>query len=380
MCRVLYHQRMKICYVTAARIPSERPHAYAIVKMCAAMAKQGHEVVLMTPNKASPNLGTDVFVAYGEEKTFEHIRIPASDRLASGMPGALGFWMDFFSFAIRLFLDHGSALKSADLIYTRDAYLALLFPRAKVVLELHTLPARTFLLRKVLRSVRRVAAISRGLADDIAGFAGRKDIIVLPDAVDFDRFSRLPDKTEARTELGLDANRTLALYAGNFYPWKGADTFADVAALAPDLSIVLVGGTDEADFQRVFAKTTESENLVVRRFEQQGRVPLYLAAADILVIPNMRGTAISERHTSPLKLFEYMATGKPIVASDLPSLREVLDETCAVFFDPGDAEDLLRAIRKALEPDVAVRIGLASVARARVYSWEERARKVLDML
>jgi glycosyltransferase involved in cell wall biosynthesis len=106
-----------------------------------------------------------------------------------------------------------------------------------------------------------------------------------------------------------------------------------------------------------------------------------LRAADVLVLPNP-ASAISTRFTSPLKLFEYMAAGRPIVATDLPALREVLrDGETAVLVTPGDAAALAAGIERVIT-DAQLAGRLASAARAAVddYTWDRRAERLEQLL
>ncbi len=106
-------------------------------------------------------------------------------------------------------------------------------------------------------------------------------------------------------------------------------------------------------------------------------VAAHLARADILVLPNP-ASAIATHATSPLKLFEYMASRKAIVATDLPSIREVLtDDVNAILVPPGDVDAMAAAIRR-LANDRPLRESLAAAAHAAVgaYSWERRAERL----
>ena len=110
-------------------------------------------------------------------------------------------------------------------------------------------------------------------------------------------------------------------------------------------------------------------------------MPLYMRAADMLVIPNSAKEDISRLYTSPMKLFEYMASGTPIIASDLPSLREILNESNSSFFIADDVQDLSRVIgevssnhKKAQEKAV-----LAS-EQVKKYTWQRRAQSILDFV
>jgi len=102
-----------------------------------------------------------------------------------------------------------------------------------------------------------------------------------------------------------------------------------------------------------------------------------LSQADVLILPNT-ASAISTRFTSPLKLFEYMAAGRPIVASDLPSIREILrDGENALLVEPGNASALAAAIQRILaDPELAAALARAALDQVPAYSWERRAQRL----
>ena len=107
-----------------------------------------------------------------------------------------------------------------------------------------------------------------------------------------------------------------------------------------------------------------------------------MKACDALVLPNKKGDAISEKFTSPMKLFEYMASGVPIIASDLPSIREVLDENSAIFFEAGNSKDLHSAIQKLFSAPSRTRekLSLRAVSLSREYDWKKRGEKIAVFL
>ena len=104
-------------------------------------------------------------------------------------------------------------------------------------------------------------------------------------------------------------------------------------------------------------------------------------AADVLVLPNKPMSRLSTHHTSPLKLFEYMAARRPIVASDLPSIREIVDDDSAVLVPACDPQELAGGLTRALNggPEMAKLVAQARRKVAR-YSWDERAKHVLKTL
>ena len=134
----------------------------------------------------------------------------------------------------------------------------------------------------------------------------------------------------------------------------------------------------DADVGRLRARCGELANVRLDGFQPPERVATYLAAADLLVVPNRSTPEISARYTSPLKVFEAMAVGLPMVVSDLPSLRDVLDEDEARFVAPDDAHALAAGITELLA-DSEGREAMAERLRERApaHTWDARATRLL---
>jgi glycosyltransferase involved in cell wall biosynthesis len=173
----------------------------------------------------------------------------------------------------------------------------------------------------------------------------------------------------------------LAAYAGHLYPWKGVDVFVRALALCPGIHGLIVGGhTGENDLARVQSLVRElglADRVAITGHVQPGDVRRHLADATMLVLPNTP-SAISERYTSPLKLFEYLGLGKAIVASRLPAILEVLtDGQTALLVPPGDARALADALKRIAGDDALARdLGAAAAALAPDYTWERRAERL----
>jgi glycosyltransferase involved in cell wall biosynthesis len=195
------------------------------------------------------------------------------------------------------------------------------------------------------------------------------------------RLAVVPDGMRSPEPLTPQPAAPVAAYAGHLYAWKGVDVFLRALALTPGVRGLIVGGHEqEPDLARVRALAAElglSQRVTFTGLVEPSRVAGLLREATILVLPNP-ASAISTNYTSPLKLFEYMAAGRPIVASDLPSIREVLaGGESALLVTPGDPAAMAEAIeRLAADRALGERLASAAHARAGEYTWARRAERL----
>jgi glycosyltransferase involved in cell wall biosynthesis len=171
-------------------------------------------------------------------------------------------------------------------------------------------------------------------------------------------------------------------YAGHLYPWKGSDVFLHAIALVEDGRGLVIGGhPQENDWRRVHdlaARLGIADRVTFAGFVPVGEVIDRLHDAAILVVPTT--ATASARYTSPLKLFEYMCAGRPIVASDLPSIREIIVHgRNGLLATAGDAAALTSAIRRLLdEPALGHALARQAFDDVAQYSWERRASRVSE--
>ncbi len=272
-------------------------------------------------------------------------------------------------------------------VLARDLEIAVhLRGRPGVALELHRVPGgrtRRRWLRRCVGAGMPVVAISGGVRDDLEALGVPADrITVEHDAHDPALVDALPERAAAREALGLDPDAGVVLYAGGLLRWKGADVLVDAARgdLLGKATVLIVGGMD-ADVTALRQRASGLSNVRVLGHRAAHEIPLFLAAADVGVVPNRRKPRISSHYTSPLKVFEAMAAELPLVVSDLPSLRDVLRPDEAVFVEPESPEALGRGIAGLLA-DADHRRAMAARARESVQAntWGARARRILTFM
>ena len=365
-----------LLFISNVRIPSERAAGIQIMKMCEAFAHEGLDVTLALPWRFARIKG-DPFAFYGVERTFRIVRLPALDFMPlEWLLGKAAFWIRTVTFWLSLWVYR--LFHRFDVVYSREWFLT---PRGGI-LELHKFPASVRIAhRDAWRRARKIIVITQALKDDLVDMdISEQKILVAPDAVDIELFNIDISTREARSNVDLPQDDTIVLYAGSVLPWKGADIFLEAAQYLPETLFVVVGGRDDR-LQLLRETTKDLPNVRIVGRRPYNEIPLWLKAADVLVLPNRAGTSISERYTSPLKLFEYMASGRPIVASDLSSLREIVPPDAALFVEANDAKALARGIREVLKNGEHSRsMAKRSLKVVFAHTWKKRARLILKNL
>lgn len=183
----------------------------------------------------------------------------------------------------------------------------------------------------------------------------------------------------------LQSYRFVAGYSGHLYAGRGVELILDMAARLPEVGFLVVGGEpDESQALRSEVKSRRLENVIPVGFVPNAELPRYQASCDLFLMPYQRRVAASSggdiaRYLSPMKLFEYMACGRPILCSDLPVLREVLSPEIAVLLPPDDVEAWVAAIQSLLnDPALCRSLGELVRAEAKGYTWEARASQILE--
>lgn len=367
----------EIFYIADIRLPTEKAHGIQIMEMCSAFAKNNIKATLIIPRRLNP-IKDDIFAYYDISKNFSIKKLSCLDFTQLSK---ISFRLTSISFYISVLIF--VIFKNNKFFYTRDEGIALLLHLIgkKVVWEGHT-GNKNILIRLLIRLKIKIIVISNGLLELYSKMGVPKNnIIVAPDGADIERFDIDITKNEARIKLGLPIDKKIILYTGHLYFLKGVNTLAEaIKTLDNKYLIIFVGGIykDVINFRK---KYSLYKNIIILGHKPFKEIPLYQKAADILVIPNSAKDDVSKLYTSPMKLFGYMASNRPIIASDLPSIREILDESNSFFFIPDDAVSLASAIDYVLRDQAgAQKRADVALEEVRQYSWKNRAQNILKFI
>lgn len=367
---------MNIVYVSLSYVPSRRASSVHVMKMCAALARAGHDVRLIAKRSHDrADAAADAHAFYGASG-FAIDTLARPERRGGGLVFALGTL--------------GALLarrRRTQLVYSRDVIGALtaLELRMPTVAELHAVPHDPrirALTRHVIRHrrLRGLVVVSEALRRDLVAedlVPRHAPVIVAHDAAD-------PPGGDPGARLTARSGRPRIGYVGNLYPGRGIELILELAARLPAYDFELVGGSP-ADLATWRART-QLPNVTLAGFVRPAELAERYRRFDIVLMPYPRsgisvasGANDTSRWCSPMKMFEYMASGAPIVSSDLPVLGEVLrDEHNALVAPAGDAARWQHAVERLVnDPALAARLAQQAYADlVRDHTWDTRVHRI----
>ncbi len=382
---------MRIAYCTNVRLPSERAHGHQIAKVTSALKDMGHEIEIFAPYRKNV-IDQSLESYYGIASAIRLHHLGSTDGIAAWWaPGIIGLKLTTYLFGKNLRAVLKSRLKDFDFIYTRTPELlsAVTGVGVPVILELHRIPRigrRRFL--RLLRSCKIIVALTSPMRQALIEM-GVSDVpvIVEGDGVDLHDFEALPSAGDTRISLGVPEKTPLIVYVGQLKSMglsKGIPELVAALEILHDRGLefrAVIAGGPESEKEKFAASMSDSLKPLVNFTGHIARlkIPTLLTAADILVYPAPKSEHVFyTRDTSPLKLFEYMAAGKPIVAADLPPLHDAVDPSMVTFCEAGSGESLAQAILTVLNHHEES-VKKAKIARAHVeqFTWEKRMERIL---
>ena len=377
---------MVITYLSSSTIPSRTANSVHVMKMCQAFANLGHQVYLIAPQKPDKeSLGDteNVFSFYGVDENFEVIEIPWFDVKGRGH--------------IYGYLAARRAKKyKPDLIYGRNVAGCFFasFRDTPVIFETHT-PVKSlgwltdWQLKKRLNKFKRIVSISSALKQyyvDVYGI-NETSIFVAHDGADPWNYPKLNDKSKNKGKYELTVG-----YIGQLYPGKGMEIILPLAERCTWAEFNVIGGTED-DIEYWKNMAIDIPNICFHGFVTQKQLPVYQTIMDVFLAPYQKtvygAQAGNKNRTkklnisqwmSPLKIFEYMSCGKPIICSNLPVLREILiDGETAILCEPNHLDDWISAL-ESLRTDHNYRDMLGENAKntfLEKHTWLSRAEQIL---
>lgn len=372
---------MKVFYISSATIPSRTANSIHVMKMAQAFKQQGHAVELLSPMRYPVSMeetAGNLWKRYGITDLFPIRWLPENKIFRN------------YDYALRAAFDAWK--HQPDLVFTRNVPAATVTAWLGIptICESHA-PTMSggekWSLQWLIRApgFQKLIVISQPMKTKFLQFIGPPERIhVFPDGVDLKQFEALPEPTVARQTLGVPLGKRTFGYAGHLYEGRGVELIFELAQNRPEDQFLIMGGT-EAAIQN-YARLAENQNLanlIFLGFIENHDLPTHLAACDILLMPYQRKVTISgggdtAAWMSPLKMFEYMACRRVVIASDLPVLREVLNEQNSFLCDPSNPQEWLEAIEKvAQNPPCAAKIAKQAQQDVLKYSWQARVKAIL---
>ena len=375
---------MKVVYISDSIVPSRSASSIQVMKMCEAMSGQGHAVTLIVPDLRDPDTrAQDVFAFYGVEASFRLERHRS--------PTLLGRSIGSMIYA---FVSASAGYRSRpDIIYGRFLPACWLTALCGVptIFEAHVPPSTQrpgWMVNLIFRSWMRakgnkgVVAISAALASRLEAEFGAMKLIIAHDAADIVRCVK-PHSSAKPTHLALQVG-----YIGQLYQGKGMELIEQIVRRCSSMQFHIVGGSEQ-DIRYWKGLLTNHKNIIFHGHVPHEETGKLRQQCDVLIAPYQNDVRVFGGGNnvapwmSPLKLFEYMASGKAIVCSDLSVLREILThEETALLCDPLKPEEWEKALKR-LDADVEFRRGLGERARrvhAESYTWDARVKKVFEQI
>jgi glycosyltransferase involved in cell wall biosynthesis len=387
----------KFAYIQNTPIPGPTAHGIFVTKICEAVSIMGYDSILISPANHPARLeGRTTWKYYDIKTKFEVKRINLLNNpftlLLKYFSRSLYHFFVTMIFAIQswYYVKH----KNITIIETADPEIIFIFAllksfyRTEIIYDLHIMPP-TWLFDPLLKRVSLYVCTTGYLKDQIISHKVAQDkIAVMPMGYDPKLFKQPADKIKLRNKLNLPQDKFIVGYIGRLATLgkeKGVRELLEITGELVNkipLAIVIVGGPAELikDYKRYAKKLGITKNIYLVDQVKPKLAARYLQAVDLgwLVYPD---THHYKNQMSPMKAIEYMAAKLPIIASDFPSLHQILTNTEAYFVDPDNHTEIINTISQIYaQPNKAIiKTGLA-YEKVRQYTWVNRQKSIFDIL
>ncbi len=375
---------MTLIYITNTRLPSEKANSYQSMQMCHHFAKHFDSVELWIPkahNTEELNQVNDIYSFYNIKKNFVIKRFFQCDLTLLKLINEF-IWANLkgLVFALNIIFNL-IFLKNKDrIIFTRDWYVLKILLLAKkmglinykIYYEAHKFSNRLLNNFKKIDGLVVINKYLHLLYED----KRIPNILIAHDGVNLEEYASIPIY-----KYDINKDTFNIVYTGSFFKWKGVYTLADsMRFLNNNVNLILIGGTGEyLEDLKTYIKKQNLKNITIIPHMPKKETIKYIKGADVLLLPNSAKDKMS-LYTSPIKLFEYMASFRPIIASNLSSICEVLeDKKNAILFEPDNPKDLADKINNVLNTDCHKLVHQAYEDVAE-YSWNNRAVNIKNFI
>lgn len=376
---------MKLLYLSSVRVPSNKASGLAIARQCEGFVAGGWEVDLHVPERSEQQ---SISEHYGMNVRFTVYSFASTSRLFTF--GKVGFLILSLYENLRAMLFYITHHTRYDVLYSREKLRILIFIlmglRSKCYVEIHQVHD-DFITKFVARKAKKVVVISNGLRDYYSKLTDRNDILVEPSGVYLDQFYNIPSKNDLREGLVLPNDAVVYGYIGKFTTIgedKGVEdivrAFFELYKIQKNVFLYLVGVEEDErlHYQNIIDKLN-LPNSVIRVVElDQSKFAEYVKACDILLM-NYPDSTHYAKYMSPIKLFAYLAAGKPIISTDLPTVREITNMQSVLYTMPNDTRDYAEKMLQAYTqlPSLA-KEAESNKKLAKRFAWSERGARILS--
>jgi glycosyltransferase involved in cell wall biosynthesis len=369
----------KVIYISPNILSRKTADIVCIIEMCNAFSKRGYDTTLCVP-KFGLNK-QNLFEYYDVEHSFNIFeidvpKVPTMFRISGrGLLFALLASKTLYKMRTTQF-------------YIRDPWtffiISVVYKR-KCFFEAHQFRyegfLQTFIYHVLVKcGVRsgngRIVNISKSLLEQWGKHGIDKNkMFVAHDSVNINKFHKNIPKQLARSKLGIDVEKPIVVYTGSLNPSKGVDVLVKCANRLNGITFIIVGG-QQVEVAKL-SKLAKNKNVIFTGHVSPSEVPIYQAAADVLALPNTKGSIIDDV-TSPMKLFEYIASEKPIVATNMPSILEILTHNYNALISPASDDSKFAENIETLIQNKNLAEFLTKNARKDLegYSWDARVKYI----
>jgi glycosyltransferase involved in cell wall biosynthesis len=384
----------KLFIIYSGRYPSEKAHSYFVSKNCESFAEEGVETVLMVSRRLTA-IKEDPYNYFNVKKNFIIKRLPLIDLFPfSFIPQKIAFYFSQLVFSISCFFYFLFNAGKEDIIYSNEIVplLGAFVLGKKIYYEMHDFPEqKLFFYKYFFNKINGVISTNKWKRDRLLREFKllEKKILYAPNAIDLKNFGIKLSKSELRKILNLPLNKKIISYVGKYKTMglkKGVDeiigAFDRIYRENSNCFLLIVGlNIDEISEikENIKKLNINKENYALVHHVPHGEIIKYLKSSDVLVMnyPNIRHYAY---YMSPMKMFEYMAAGVPIVASNLPSIAEILNKQNSFLIKPDGLESLTGGIKEALNSGEAEGRAKNAFSNVKNYTWEIRAKKIINFI